>query len=53
MSSEGDIATSSAGEVAIVQVDVLEIDIIALTVLSNTPIHLVLYFTIDTSGLCL
>ena len=52
MSSEGDISTSSAGEVAIVHSDVLEIVVIALTVLSDTPIHLVLYVMIDTSGLC-
>ena len=40
MSSEGDISTSSAGEVAIVHSDVLEIVVFALTVLSDTPIHL-------------
>ena len=43
MSSEGDITFSSTGEVAIAYVDVLEIVVIALTVLSDAPIHLILH----------
>ena len=53
MSSEGDIASSSTGEVAIVQADVLEIVVIALTVLSDTPVHLILHCIIGVGGLCL
>ena len=53
MSSEGDIASSSTGEVAIVQVDVLEIVVIALTVLSDAPVHLILYCARGIGGLCL
>ena len=53
MSSEGDIASSSTGEVAIVHKDVLEIVVIALTVLSDAPVHLILYCIIGVGGLCL
>ena len=53
MSSEGDIASSSTGEVAIVQADVLEIGVIALTVLSDAQIHLILYCIIGAGRLCL
>ena len=54
MSSEGDVAFSSTDEVAIVQVDVLEVGVIsALTVLSDAPIHLILYCAIDTGRLSL
>ena len=53
MSSEDDIASSSTGEVAIVQTNVLEIVIIALTVLSDAPVHLILYCIIGAGGLCL
>ena len=52
-SSECDISTSSTGEVAIVQADVLEIVIIALTVLSDAPIYFTLYCGINTGGRCL
>ena len=53
MSSEGDIASSSTGEVAIVQANVSEIVVIALTVLSDAPVHLILYCVIGVGGLCL
>ena len=53
MSPEGDISTGSASEVAIANSDVLEIVVIALTVLSDAPIHFVLYVNIDSRGLCL
>ena len=50
---EGDIAPSSTGEVAIVQTDVLEIWISTLAVLSDSPVHLILYCTRNVSWLCL
>ena len=53
MSSEGDIFTSSAGEVTIVQADVLEIVMIALTVLLDAPVHLTLHCRKTVSGQCL
>ena len=53
MSSEGDIASSSTGEVAIVQADVSEIVVIALTVLSDAPIHFILHCAMGIGGLCL
>ena len=44
MSSEGDIASSRADEVAIVQADVSEIVVIALTVPLDEPVHLILHY---------
>ena len=52
-SSEGDVSINSTDEVALVHSDVLEIVVIALTVLSYAPIHLTLYCGISAGGLCL
>ena len=46
-----DVASSSTGEVAIVQADVPNIIVFALTVLLNAPVHFILHCRIGAAGL--